>query len=366
MSAAKTTVGLLFGGKSPEHDISIRSARNIYAAIDRNDYQVVLIGIDRKGRWFGVDNFVLDDNRADEEIWVSATQLALVPGEEQGQLVVLSTGDIYAYVDVVFPITHGPMGEDGSLQGLLRHLNLPFVGPDVLASAVAMDKDVSKRLMNYAGLQTAAYLCFHAHEREAIDFASVKNQLGMPLFVKPANMGSSVGVVKVTNAEQFALAVAEAFQYDTKILIEEAIVGREIECAVFGNEMPEMTHVGEVIININDAIYGYEEKYISPTAAAVVIPAPNISDALMTKIQLVAKQAYQAHGCEGMTRVDMFLCENEDIYVNELNTLPGFTNISMYPKLWAHNNVPYSELISVLINLGLRRTERNATLKTGL
>jgi len=365
MSAAKTTVALLFGGKSPEHEISIRSARNIYSAIDKERFQVILLAIDKQGRWFGVEKFVLEDNRPDEEIWTSATQLGVVPGEEQGQFIVVSTGDVFAYVDVVFPVTHGPLGEDGSLQGLLRHLGLPFVGPDVLASAAAMDKDVTKRLLLQAGLSVANYLVFHTHERDAIDFASIQNRLGLPVFVKPANMGSSVGVKKCRDEVEFRAAVAEAFQYDVKILVEEAVIGRELECAVMGNEMPEMTHVGEVVVS-NEAIYGYEEKYTNAAAAETLIPAPNISDSLLIKLQLIAKQAYQAIGCEGLARVDMFLADDDEVYINELNTLPGFTSISMYPKLWAHNGVQYSELISLLIEFAEKRHAQRKELKTGL
>lgn len=363
MSAAKPTVAIIFGGKSPEHEVSIRSARNIFAAIDRERFQIVLIGIDKQGRWFGLEHFALEDERGDEEIWTSASQLALVPGEEQGQLIVVSTSEVFAYVDVVFPITHGPLGEDGSIQGLLRHLNLPFVGPDVMASSVAMDKDMTKRVLQQAGLDVAAFMVFHAHERHAIDFQFVRQKLGLPVFVKPANMGSSVGVRRADDATSFAQAVAEAFRFDTKILIEEAIVGRELECAVMGNEMPEMTHVGEVIVN-TEQFYGYEEKYLSATDASVVIPAPGISDEMMNKLQLVAKQAYQAIGCEGLTRVDVFLTEEGRIYVNELNTLPGFTNISMYPKLWDHAGVKYSELITSLIGFALDRNKKRLALET--
>lgn len=363
MSANKPTVALIFGGKSPEHEISIRSARNIYAAIDRERFQIVLVGIDKQGRWYGLENFVLEDQRPDAELWTSATQLALVPGEEQGQLISVSTSEVFAYVDVVFPITHGPMGEDGSIQGLLRHLNLPFVGPDVMASAVAMDKDLTKRVLQQAGLMVADFLVFQSHEKDAIDFQYVRHKLGLPVFVKPANMGSSVGVRRADDATSFAQAVAEAFKFDHKILVESEIVGRELECAVMGNEMPEMTHVGEVVVNTEE-FYGYEEKYISATAAEVRIPAPGISDEMMNKLQMVAKQAYQAIGCEGLTRVDVFLTEDDTIYVNELNTLPGFTNISMYPKLWEHAGVGYSELITSLIGFALNRHQKRQALQT--
>ena len=344
----KKKLGLLFGGKSAEHEISIRSARNIYAAIDTSQYEVSLIGIRTTGKWMHLpDASISLENPFD----AGGKQLALVPGADHP--IIYPTGsETFPQLDVVFPITHGPNGEDGSLQGLLRQLDLPFVGPDVLGSAASMDKDVCKRLLREAGQLIAEYLCFHKYQQDTIDYAAVRNQLGSPLYIKPANMGSSVGVSRADTQEEFEAAIYEAFKYDYKIIVEEMIVGRELECAVMGNAIPEATSVGEVVAS--DQFYDYEAKYISKTAAQVQIPA-QIEDKIIAKLQYVARQAYQVLGCEGLTRVDMFLTEDNRIYVNELNTLPGFTSISMYPKLWDHAGVGYTDLINRLIDLALEK-----------
>ena len=235
---------LLFGGMSPEHAISIRSARNIYAAIDRGKYQIQLVGIAQDGQWHAVSetDFLADDF----SIGQPGRPLSLVPGAAQ-PIRFLNENTAFMRPDIVFPITHGPYGEDGSLQGILRHLQLPFVGPDVLSSAASMDKDVCKRLLKEADLLVAESFTFHYYEKEAIDYHAIVNRLGLPLFIKPANMGSSVGVSKVENAQEFAAAITEAFRYDHKLIVEEGIVGRELECAVMGNGQIAATTVGEVI-----------------------------------------------------------------------------------------------------------------------
>lgn len=347
------TVALLFGGKSPEHEISLRSAKNILAAIDRTQYEVLLIAVDRQGCWHLAESI-------GTEVDTSFPQLTVVPGATQGQVVRMDNGQALPQIDVVFPIIHGPNGEDGTLQGMLRCLNLPFVGPDVLGSAAAMDKDVAKRMLREAGLLVAEGLCFRLHEKDSLDYLSITNRLGSPIFIKPANMGSSVGVHKVRTAEEFQTAIDDAFCYDSKLIIEEMLVGREVECAVLGNELPEVTHVGEVV---TPEEYDYEAKYVSADAAKIVIPA-SVTDQELIKLQLVAKQAYQVLECEGMTRVDMFLTAEGKVYVNELNTLPGFTSISMYPKLWEHNGLSYTALISELLRFAMERHERQQALKT--
>ncbi len=360
----KTRLALLFGGKSPEHAISIRSARNIFAAIDQDRFETVLIGIDPQGRWWHLPNNTLVLETPDEEIWANGRAITLMPGYHGRPFAYLASQDSPPAIDVVFPITHGPFGEDGSLQGILRHLGLPFVGPDVLGSAVCMDKDVAKRLLLQADLLTAAYRCYHAHEKDAVDFLAVANQLGTPLFIKPANMGSSVGVRKVENKAEFDAAMEDAFRYDRKVIVEEAIVGRELECAVMGNGILASTSVGEVAMN--QGFYTYEEKYDSESEAEVLIPAPGLDDQTIAKLVLVARHAYQTLGCEGMTRVDMFLTEEGAVYVNELNTLPGFTSISMYPQLWNQAGMSYTELITALVELAMERAEEERKLKRSL
>ncbi|WNJ21494.1 D-alanine--D-alanine ligase [Pontibacter sp. G13] len=355
-----TSLALMFGGKSPEHDVSIRSARNIFQAIDRARFSVTLIGVDRSGIWKHISEaeFLAETLELDKV----GNPLAVIPGREHDQIISLDDQKEFPQIDVVFSIIHGIFGEDGTLQGLLRQINLPFVGPDVLGSAVAMDKDVAKRLLKEADLLVAEGLVFHRHEADAIDFVGVRNQLGMPVFIKPANMGSSVGVSRAENLDEFTQAVNLAFKYDRKILIESAIEGREVECAVMGNEVPETTTIGEVTMNI-EGFYDYDSKYESDVAAQVTIPAEGIAEDLQAKLILVAKSAYKVLECEGMARVDMFLTEEGRVFINEVNTLPGFTNISMYPKLWEHAGTSYSDLITHLVELGIERSQSAQSLE---
>ncbi|MFN0204408.1 MAG: D-alanine--D-alanine ligase [Bacteroidia bacterium] len=352
-------IALMFGGKSPEHEVSIRSARNIFAAIDKTKYDVVLIGVGRTGKWYHIDEevFIDDPFEIDNAL---GEQLAILPGLEHDQIIRLSDDKSLGKIEAVFPIIHGPNGEDGTLQGMLTQLNLPFVGPGVLGSSVAMDKDVCKRLFKEAGLFVANGLVFHHFEKDAVDYQAVVNQLGSPLFIKPCNMGSSVGVSKATNEAEFQAAIQLAFQFDTKVIVEEMLVGRELECAVLGNEFPEASGVGEVIVS--KGFYDYETKYVTDDAQ-IMIPAENISEFALEKIRMVARQAFQVLGCEGMSRVDVFLTKDEDIYINEINTLPGFTSISMYPKLWEKAGLPYDELIDNLLQLAIARTKRDNTLQ---
>lgn len=344
-----TQLALLFGGQSPEHEISLRSARNIYQALcDHGDYAITCMGIDPGGVWR-----YLEDVPVGKTVPTDAPALGIAPGAGAERLFFLETGTPLPNIDVFFPITHGPGGEDGTLQGMLRMLGYPFVGPDVLASAVAMDKDVAKRLLHQAGLQVAPWLMFRKHEVDSIDFPSLANTLGLPLFVKPANMGSSVGIHKVTDAKTLQTAVADAFLYDTKIIIEAMIHGRELECAVLGNANPDVTQVGEVSMQI-DTEYSFDAKYESDDAAKIVIPA-KVDNNTLAALQIVARQAYQTLGCEGLSRVDMFLTDEGDIFVNEVNTLPGFTDISMYPKLWANSGLSSSALLHQLVSLAFQR-----------
>lgn len=350
-------VALICGGKSPEHEISVRSARNILGAIDRAQFKVSLIAIDRQGRWR-----LQEESQLGKFVAAEGPQLALLPGNETGQIIRLDNGQPIEQPDAIFLILHGPMGEDGTVQGLLRTLELPFVGPDVLGSSVAMDKDVAKRLLREAGLNVARGIVVHAHERDSLDYGKLTQQFGSPIFVKPANMGSSVGVHKVKTADQFAAAIADAFQYDTKLLIEEMIYGRELECAVLGNELPKASKIGEVAV-VTEEEYSFEAKYESADAAKLTIPA-EVSEEEMERLRSVAIRAYQALNCEVLSRVDMFLTRESKVYVNEVNTLPGFTNISMYPALWEEAGIPYPELITRLIELAISRHEARKRLKT--
>lgn len=335
--------------------MSLQSAKNIVDALDKDRFDVSLIGIDKQGQWHlaELDGFLLDaDDPARIAFNRTGRSLALVPGAEPQPLRPLQQAQMPEQIDVVFPIVHGTLGEDGSLQGLLRMANLPFVGSGVLGSAVAMDKDVAKRLLRDAGLEVAPFACFDRHRARTADFDALAAQLGLPLFVKPANQDSSVGVSKVRDRAQFEAAMAQALEFDHKALVEAAIDGREIECAVLGNDQPQASVCGEVVVH--DEFYSYATKYISETGADVVVPAAIDADT-QARIQDVALRAYRALDCAGMARVDVFLTPQGRIVVNEVNTLPGFTRISMYPKLWQASGLGYRELVTRLIELALER-----------
>jgi D-alanine-D-alanine ligase len=361
---AKLRVGVVFGGKSAEHEVSLQSAKNIVEAMDKARFDVVLLGIDKQGQWHINDasNYLLNaQDPARIALRPSDITLAQIPGKLSEQLINAESGEALPAIDVIFPIVHGTLGEDGSLQGMLRMANLPFVGSDVLSSAACMDKDVTKRLLRDAGLAIAPFVTLTRANRDKFSFADVKEKLGLPLFVKPANQGSSVGVSKVKTEEQYQQAVALAFEFDHKVVVETGINGREIECAVLGNDYPEASTCGEIVLN--SEFYAYDTKYIDGNGAKVVVPAA-IDSAVNEKIRQTAIEAYQALGCSGMARVDVFLTTENDVIINEINTLPGFTNISMYPKLWQASGLDYTSLITRLIELALDRHQANAALRT--
>ncbi len=344
----KYNVAILMGGQSPEHKISLLSASNVIKAIDRDKYNPIPIGIDVDGVWYAYDKEFVEnsDDASTIKLRSDGSRIKFVPGTPWNW----KTGFGKIDVDIVFPVLHGPKCEDGSLQGLLDLSDLPYVGAGVLGSAVGMDKEVMKRLLSEADIPIGKYISLLRHEK-APDYEEVIGSLGLPLFVKPANMGSSVGISKVTNKEEYLTALETAFQYDNKILIEEAIVGREIECAVLGNHVPEASTVGEVISTHN--FYSYESKYIDSDGAITTIPA-DLPDLVIDEIRKTAIATYRALYCKGLGRVDVFYTEDKRILVNEINTLPGFTDISMYPKLWEASGLAYKDLISRLIELSLK------------
>jgi len=364
--ANKIRVGILFGGKSAEHEVSLQSAKSIVEAIDREKYDVVMIAVDKQGQWHLTDasRFLLN---ADDPKLIKLNKvidnLALAPGKRSEQLISLTSHGSTSPVDVIFPVIHGPFGEDGTIQGLMKLANVPFVGPGVLGSAVSMDKDVAKRLLRDAGLSIARFLVFDRASFNKIDFNEAKNQLGLPLFIKPANLGSSVGINKVNDKEQFEAAVNDAFRYDNKIVIEEFIEGREIECSVLGNDDPIASLPGEILPQ--DDFYSYRAKYIDEDGALLDVPA-KLPEDIVKEVQDYSIQAFKVLCCEGMARVDLFLKENGEIVINEINTLPGFTKISMYPKLWGASGISYSELIHRLIQLAIERFKREEKLETSV
>jgi len=360
----KIKVGLLFGGQSVEHEISILSARNIYDAIDKEKYEVVLIGIDKSGGWhFSNDRIFLEGNEPSrlKAFVEESDQLALVPGQRADIFLQLSNRKKQKLLDVVFPILHGTHGEDGTVQGFLKLAGIPFVGAGVLGSAIGMDKDVTKRLLRDAGVPTPHFRVFRRIDIDSIHPDQIIAEFGLPFFIKPANLGSSVGVSKIKKIEEFRPALEKAFQYDNKVLLEEYISGREIECSVLGNEQPIASLPGE--IKPQHEFYSYEAKYLDENGAFLEIPA-NLSSVLIQKVQDTAIQAFQVLEAEGMARVDFFLRNEEELFVNEINTIPGFTRISMYPKLWEASGLSYTKLIDRLIELALERAERDKRLKT--
>jgi D-alanine-D-alanine ligase len=362
--ARKIRVGILFGGRSAEHEVSVQSAKNIIDAIDRNKYEVVLIGIDKKGQWHlnEESRFLLPTAQSElPELPESGENLALVPGKQNEQLVALSGEERLGSLDVIFPVLHGPLGEDGTVQGLLKLANIAFVGAGVLGSAVGMDKDVMKRLLRDAGIPVARFIVTNRYSREEIAFDYARDQLGLPLFIKPANLGSSVGIHKVKDRHGFEGALRDAFNYDNKILIEECIDGRELECSVLGNDRPVASVPGEILPR--HEFYSYEAKYLDENGAVLEIPAKLPSD-ISERVRRLAIKTFSVLCCEGMARVDFFLRNDSEIIVNEINTIPGFTRISMYPKLWEATGISYSQLIDKLIELAIERFDREKRLKT--
>ena len=363
MSQKKLSLLVLCGGRSAEHEISIISARNICRAVDANLYDLHLVVIDKSGQWALRDLAELEPDSSSSTLVSfnsSSSAWALVPSSAGAKLVNLD-GSRSIQVDVVFPVLHGPNGEDGSMQGLLKLYDLPFVGPGILGSAVAMDKEVAKRLLRDAGLPNARFISLTPAALENFNADYIIEELGLPCFVKPANMGSSVGVSKVRNKEELLAAVSLAFAYDRKVIIEEAILGREIEVAVLGNEVLRASVPGEVRPVGKHDFYSYESKYLDENGAELIAPAV-LSSELVAKAKDMALRAARALECMGMVRVDLFLKPDGSFFVNELNTIPGFTSISMYPKLWSLSGIGYGELVNELLSLALERSAKERAL----
>lgn len=360
----KVKVAVIFGGPSTEHEVSLRSADSIIRHLDREEYAIFPIGIDKEGKWFLLpDHGYIQHDRDPKRIALGDEGQQVLLSQRNGIKGFYDFTDLHllAEVDVVFPIVHGAFGEDGTLQGVLKSCHLPYVGPDVLASSLSMDKDATKRILSQSGIPVAKGIIGYKAKKKDLKYTKVIEELGLPLFVKPANAGSSVGVNKVANEEEFYKAIEEAFLYDRKILIEEAIIGKEIECAILGNEEPQASVLGEIVPT--RGFYSYEAKYISDTGALMKIPA-EIAEDISDHMRAVAIKAFQSLCCEGIARVDFFLRKDGTFVLNEVNTLPGFTSISMYPKLWEATGLSYSHLLTKMINLAVDRWEKTAALKT--
>ncbi|KQC12797.1 MAG: hypothetical protein APR63_10120 [Desulfuromonas sp. SDB] len=356
----KKNIALLFGGVSAEHEVSIASTRNVYLSLDKNKFNPFLIGIDFNGYWYIQSESQFMKAVQNKKIQDRSNRIVLIPTAKGCGLFSITRRDFMDYINCVFPVLHGPYGEDGSMQGYLKILNIPFVGAGVLASAMAMDKEVTKRLFQQEGIPQADYLCFTDKKKCMDQFDLVRNKLGLPIFVKPCNLGSSVAVNKVEHKEQYKNAVEEAFSYDRKIILEKYIQGREIECSVLGNADPLTSVPGEVIPQ--HKFYSYQAKYIDEKGAKFNIPV-KLDGSLIEHIQSMAVRVYILLNCEGMARIDFFLTPDNQVLVNEVNTIPGFTGISMYPKLWETQGLSNRELVTRLIELAEERFNRENNLR---
>jgi D-alanine-D-alanine ligase len=353
-------VAVLFGGRSAEHEISCISARSVIDALDPAANEVIAIGITREGRWHVLDGppaLPAETGRLPEVTDASGPAADLVEGEGAGRELALADGS-RERIDVVFPVLHGPFGEDGATQGLLELAGVPYVGAGVLGSALGMDKGVQKVLFAAAGLPLVRYqVVSEPAWREDPEAVHARAQeLGYPVFTKPATLGSSVGITKVHDASELEAGMDEAFRYARKALVEEAVAPiREIECAVLGNDDPVASIAGEIRPQGHE-FYDYDAKYLDEDGAQLVIPA-EISDELLGRVQRMAVTAFRAVEGAGMARVDFFLRGDEELWLNEINTIPGFTSISMYPKLWEASGMPYPELVERLLELAIERNE---------
>lgn len=377
---ARRRVAVIYGGRSAEHEISLLSARFVVESLDRARYEPVLVGIDELGRWrLQSEAALLSQPRDPREVALDPTgalvrleahplrEGAASPGALARGRLVLDDGAALE-IDAVFPVLHGPFGEDGCVQGLFALADVPFVGAGVLGSAVGMDKDVMKRLLREAGLPIVPHRTLRARawarDRDAV-LASLA-ELGLPCFVKPANLGSSVGISKVEEAASLARALDEAFSYDEKVVVERGVAGvRELECAVLGGDPPRASIVGEIVVDHPDGFYSYAAKYVDEQGATTLVPA-RLEPEEQCRVQQLALACFEALECEGLARIDFFRAESGELYLNEINTLPGFTAISMYPKLWGASGVGGQELVERLLELAFERAERRARLRTAV
>jgi D-alanine-D-alanine ligase len=341
----KIKVAILYGGRSVEHGVSINSARNIFEFIDRKVFTPVAVGITQKGKWYLTPDVSKDIHKGKPlSVQLDAQKPILIAGTQK------------ISVDVVFPVLHGTDGEDGSVQGMLKALDIPVVGTGVLGSALSMNKIVAKRLLREAGLPVADFIPYAYQSKPVPTFEAIKSKLGLPFMVKSSSLGSSVGITKVKSKAAFAGAVAESFRYDNELLFERYVNGREIECAILGNSPPQASLPGEIIISKEYEFYTFDAKYVDGKAVTIQVPA-NLPKNDREKIRDLSVRAFQVLKCSDYARVDLFLADSGEIYVNEINSIPGFTNSSMYPMMWKERGVSFQDLITKLISLALERTQ---------
>lgn len=369
---AKLKVMVLYGGRSGEHEVSLVSAASVMRNLNPEKYEVLAVAIDKKGRWLFNDMSLIERSVRALPVYQDAPEVMLLSQiNSPDQNLIFLESKKSTQVDVVFPVMHGTLSEDGTIQGFLELTDLPYVGCGVLASAVGMDKEFAKRLVHEAGLPIVPYLCVKqaSYEKSQKQWAQrVEKELGFPVFVKPANSGSSVGVYKVKTLDDLHSCLEKAFQFDHKVLIEKAVSAREIEFAVLENldssQPPHVSTPGEIAPT--HEFYSYEAKYLDENGAHLMIPA-SLTEAQLTEGKELAARAFEALNGEGMSRVDLFLDKSTgQFYFNEVNTIPGFTSISMYPKLWECSGVSYSELLDRLIALAIARSNRKKKLKRDL
>ncbi|MCW5912891.1 MAG: D-alanine--D-alanine ligase [Cyclobacteriaceae bacterium] len=344
----KTRIAILYGGRSVEHGVSINSARNIFQYIDKNRFEPIPVGISLSGVWYKTAGVSKEIEQGEP------LSVALNPNTPA-----FTTASGKALpVDLVFPVLHGTDGEDGSIQGLLKALDIPMIGTGVSGSAMSMSKLVAKRLLKESGLPVNRFLHSRFSDAKQYSFEEIEQALGLPFMVKASNLGSSVGVSKVKSRPDFEAAVNEAYQYDDSILFEEFIAGREIECAILGNEPAQASLPGEIIISKQYEFYTFDAKYVDGDAVSIDVPA-RLDTAITERIREVSIQAYQALGCEDFARVDLFLTPDGKVYVNEINTIPGFTNSSMFPMMWKERGISFTDLITKLADLALARYHKS-------
>jgi len=364
----KLRVAILFGGRSAEHEISLLSARFVVESLDRERYEPVLVGIDKTGRWLLQDaERLLAQARDPRAVTLDESRPpVLLPAHPDGGLIPVAGSSVPLSIDVAFPVLHGPLGEDGTVQGLLELAGVPFVGSGVLGSAVGMDKDVMKRLLVAAGLPVLPYRTLRRtrFERERAAVVAELVTLGFPQFVKPANLGSSVGVSRVAAADTLETAVLHAFSFDDKVVVEAGLERpREIECAVLGGDAPFASVPGEIVVEHADGFYSYAAKYLDDNGASTRIPA-ELGAGEAAEAQRLALATFEVLEAEGLARVDLFLDRERKLWVNEINTLPGFTSISMFPKLMAASGVDARTLVTRLLDDALLRAGRRRARRT--
>jgi D-alanine-D-alanine ligase len=360
---AKKNVLILCGGRSPEHKISLISAQNVIEALDKETYEAIIVGITPDGDWYYYpDGLTLDNPKSPTDILLipSEHKIFLSQNTSDKGIFAVKVHKKLATVDVVFPVLHGNNGEDGSVQGLCKLAGLPLVGCGISGSSNCIDKSTMKKILRDADIPVAKSITIRPYNRADAPYKMVSEKLGDTLYIKPASLGSSLGVRCINNESEYEEALDEALSYCDKVLVESLVVGREIECAVLGNHQPEASIIGEIIPQVD--FYTFENKYVNADGALLSIPA-ELPEGVSSRAQQLAIKTFLALDCLGLSRVDMFYKENGELLINEVNTLPGFTSISMYPKLWEHAGLSQTELLSKLIDFAYERYEKEEKFK---